>query len=122
MPTKKTPTAKHSNISGTANLKPWQPGQSGNPAGRPKHRVISEDIAEVLDEEVSSGLTKGHKIAQKLVAMAMAGNMAAIKEILDRTEGRPKQAIEHNGIDGSAILLSLQAQIDKVYRDSDLGD
>lgn len=38
-------------------------------------------------------------IADKLCAMAIEGDMAAIKEIGDRLEGRPKQAVDmdHSG-------------------------
>ena len=35
-------------------------------------------------------------IAENLVASAMEGNMDAIKEIGDRIDGRPKQAVEHS--------------------------
>src|SRR6266481_3282677 len=34
----------------TSRLKPWQPGQSGNPGGRPKKRPLSESYDELLRE------------------------------------------------------------------------
>ena len=33
-------------------------------------------------------------VAQTLVTMALSGDLAAIRELLDRTEGKPKQAID----------------------------
>jgi hypothetical protein len=36
-------------------------------------------------------------IADKLCKMAIDGDMQAIKEIGDRLEGRPRQAVEHSG-------------------------
>ena len=62
-------------------LKPqWEPGQSGNPNGRPKSSVTT-----LLKEKDT------HKIAQKLYEMALEGDLGAIKEYLDRTEGKVSQ-------------------------------
>ncbi len=33
------------------NLKPWKPGQSGNPKGRPKQKSIETVMREILGEE-----------------------------------------------------------------------
>ena len=51
-----------------ANLKPWQPGQSGNPQGRPKKKPITEmyeriladaDNLAIIEEAVVKALRKG---------------------------------------------------------------
>jgi len=50
------------------NLKPWKPGQSGNPSGRPKRRLIDEALEELLlrnDSELALA------IAKKLLARAI---------------------------------------------------
>jgi hypothetical protein len=39
--------------------------------------------------EADGEATKLHRVAQTLVTLAIDGNMAAIKEISDRLEGRP---------------------------------
>ncbi len=44
-------------------------------------------------------------IADKLCAMAMEGDIAAIKEIGDRLEGKPRQAVEHSGEGGGEIIF-----------------
>ncbi len=81
--TKDTPTA-------------FKPGQSGNPAGRPKSITLSEalrlELAKVLPNDTNER-TFAEVIAQSLVRAAATGNILAAKEIADRTEGKPKQAI-----------------------------
>lgn len=42
-------------------------------------------------------------IANKLIEKAEAGDIQAIKELGDRIDGRPMQAIEHSGPDGGEI-------------------
>jgi len=64
-------------------------GQSGNPAGRPKGAVnrttaISQAIIDAMqanDGELAA------KFGSRLVEMAMEGNSAAIKTVVDRAEG-----------------------------------
>jgi hypothetical protein len=36
-------------------------------------------------------------IAEKLIGMAEAGDLGAIREIFDRLEGKPRQSMEHSG-------------------------
>ena len=43
-------------------------------------------------------------IARRVVDMALAGNMAAIREIGDRIDGKPTQSIEAEG--GLVVVLS----------------
>jgi hypothetical protein len=82
--TKDTPTA-------------FKPGQSGNPAGRPKSITLSEalrlELAKMLPGDTQER-TFAEVIAQQLVRAAATGNILAAKEIADRTEGRPKQAVD----------------------------
>ena len=75
----------------------WKPGQSGNPAGRPKSITLSEalrlELAKVFPGDTQER-TFAEVIAQQLVRSAATGNILAAKEIADRTEGRPKQAVD----------------------------
>ncbi len=73
-------------------LKPYnfKPGQSGNPKGRPKGKTMSEALREAL--------MKPEVLDSILVAWinkAERGDMNAIKEMLDRTEGKVKERIDH---------------------------
>jgi hypothetical protein len=65
------------------NLKPWQKGQSGNPSGRPKQLIT--------DRLRARGEADWAKLEKKLWSMALAGELAAIREIYDRVEGRVPQ-------------------------------
>jgi hypothetical protein len=77
-----------------ANLKPFQKGQSGNPAGRPKAITLSEAIRAQLAQKYGADSTYAEEIARVLCAEAARGNVTAAREIADRTEGKPKQAID----------------------------
>jgi hypothetical protein len=75
------------------NLRPWKPGQSGNPGGRPKTAHISQALRTAL----ANG--KADEFAEILCAVASGRKkgtpvqLAALREIADRTEGRPHQSV-----------------------------
>lgn len=92
----------------------YKPGQSGNPSGRPEnHRAFGPTAKELLSSnniEIKmniNGNTKELKITSDkniyyaivcaLIHEALGGNIQAIKELLDRTEGTSKQTLELNG-------------------------
>jgi hypothetical protein len=75
----------------------WKKGQSGNLAGRPKSKTLSDAYRSKLEEAVPNdpeGRTWAELIAEAQVRDAVRGNVQAAKEIADRTEGRARQAIE----------------------------
>jgi len=65
----------------------WKPGQSGNPSGRPKSKPFKEALQEVISRVGLQGA------AAALVARANTGDVAAIKEIGDRLDGKVPQSI-----------------------------
>ena len=72
-------------------LKPWKPGQSGNPSGRPKKdRALTAALEVELDKKVGRK-TKRQLVAAKVVSLALDGDMTAAKFLADRTEGLPVQ-------------------------------
>ncbi len=78
-------------------LKPyiWKPGQSGNPNGRPKVKVISEYVREKLaDIDPSTGKPVGEMIAEKLILQAIQGENDARTTVLNRTEGMVMQTYQ----------------------------
>jgi Family of unknown function (DUF5681) len=93
---------KKSNPKSLANLKPWQPGQSGNPGGRPK-RLLAEAYQTHLgctEKGDAQKRTYAELIALAQIRKALRGNTMAAKEIADRTEGRARQAIELTAPEG----------------------
>jgi len=57
-------------------------------------------------------VTKLRAIAEKLVTAAEAGESWAIKEVADRIDGKPMQAVEHSGEDGAPISMILRKVVD----------
>lgn len=91
-------------MANSENLKePWKSGDpSPNPSGRPVgSRSMSTILKELLDEDIEvNGVKLPFKdaIVRKLIKKANAGNLRAIQEIFDRTEGKSKQEIKLEGI------------------------
>lgn len=99
-----------------ANLKPFQPGQSGNPSGRPEGaRNRSTVLKELLRTicEFTNPLTLRKETADletqimaALAAKARRGDIAAIKEIQDTLYGKVTDKQELSG-DLNVNMLSL---------------
>lgn len=76
----------------------FQPGQSGNPAGRPKGIVFLSEayraqLAKPMPGDVQ-GRTYAEVIAETVCSMAATGNFVAAKEVADRSEGKAKQTVD----------------------------
>lgn len=76
----------------------WKPGQSGNPKGRPKKgQSLTEALSIRLDAPVlfdGQTMPGREAVARKLVALALDGDVAAIRYIYDRVDGLPTARIE----------------------------
>jgi hypothetical protein len=84
---------------------PWRPGESGNPAGRPRRRPISDAYDELLQRlapeklrrelDLSEGATYADALAATLINAACKGRVAEAREIREAVEGkageRPKE-------------------------------
>lgn len=66
----------------------FMPGQSGNPAGRPKGPSLTRLLREALDADDGAA---ADAIVQRIIASAKGGNFKYIKLIFDRIDG-PVQA------------------------------
>jgi hypothetical protein len=76
----------------------WKKGESGNPAGGQRRKLITGHIERELmqlaeDAEKDGDATKARRIAEKVIALAMAGNPWAIQFVTERTEGKPDQNV-----------------------------
>jgi hypothetical protein len=70
-------------VANNANLKPWRPGQSGNPAGHSKARRASKALAARLDAGRAAD-----QLAAAWLALALAGDPVFFAMLLNRIEGR----------------------------------
>lgn len=73
----------------------FQPGQSGNPNGRPpKGYSVTETIREMMDENPEIKKALGAKIFQ----MALNGDITAIKTIWNYLDGMPRESVDLNAM------------------------
>ena len=77
---------------------PFRPGQSGNPGGRPKQKAFTEALRTELARAGDDSQAL-RAIASKLIAMAVGGDLSAIREIADRLEGKSTQTAAISGDD-----------------------
>lgn len=72
-------------------------GVKGKSGRKPNEHVFRFALTERLDEiDPVSGRKKLFSIAEKLVDMALGGDMQAIKELMDRVDGKPAQSLVHS--------------------------
>ena len=90
----------------------WQPGQSGNPAGRPPGiRYLSELARDILRDTRkgdTDGKTTDELVVLALVKQALKGNTKAIEMIHDWTEGK---VTDTHRIESEGIVSILYKQV-----------
>lgn len=77
----------------------FRPGQSGNPAGRPPTRQITDRLRAALEEIGDDGRPLAEAVMRQWLTMVADGDVSALRELLDRVEGTIMQAhkLEHDG-------------------------
>lgn len=79
-------------------------------AGRKGEKIWADAVRRAVMRRLEDEEGKPQKIerlADKIVEAGMAGDMAAIKEIGDRLDGKAKQQTEVSGPEGGAIPMSI---------------
>lgn len=94
----------------------FEKGKSGNPSGRPKEKVFTDALRVAVLREDDEGKVKLHRIAERLVAEAMAGESWAIQQVADRLDGKPAQAIIGGDPDDPA--LNIIQRIERIIVDA----
>ena len=94
----------------------WTKGQpSPNPGGRPRTTPLSDAYRRLLEAPYpgdAHGRTYVQRIAEVVCYQAGSGDLAAIREIADRTEGRPRQNVEMNPMDLDLSKLSPEQRLE----------
>jgi hypothetical protein len=82
-----------------ANLHKFQPGVSGNPGGRPKRKPFLEEIERWMaghPEDVTAAI-------KRAFASAKLGDLATLRELMDRVDGPITTKQEITGADGGPV-------------------
>jgi hypothetical protein len=82
------------------------PQGNQNAAKGKRWTLALEQAMAKMDESRVDGWTTMQLLAQQLVNEAMSGDIAALKEIGDRFEGKPKQQLEHTGVNDGPIRVT----------------
>lgn len=90
---------------------PFEPGQSGNPAGSQKLKRFYNALDRAIVQDDSKRLRAA---AEKLLDLAAAGESWATQMLADRLDGKPAQTIQGPGDDGAHKVI---AQIEQVIVD-----
>ena len=120
-----TSTNKTGNARKVENLIPHQfkPGESGNPAGRPKRLPVTDFITEQLEKPIPATMraqlpalftevygenaTFGQMLAYKVIAQAAKGDIQAMNTVLDRVEGKVRQNVGVSGENSGPVEFRL---------------
>lgn len=70
----------------------FQPGQSGNPGGKTKLRILTEDLRKV----VAQNPDRVRKISEHVLTEAENGDLAYIQFLYDRLDGKAAQTVDIN--------------------------
>jgi len=90
----------------------WVAGQSGNPSGRPKRKLIQETIhAKFIALDSTSGRPVVEAVVDAMIRAALQGNVNAFTALSDRLEGKPVQQVAADEGGNDRLLESFQTLI-----------
>jgi hypothetical protein len=74
---------------------PFKKGHSGNPRGRPRSgQAMTDFIRRELSHKDANGVPQKRAVARKLIDLALAGDIHAMKYLIDRIDGKPKEMVD----------------------------
>lgn len=101
------------------NLKPFVKGQSGNPKGRPEgsksFRTLIKQFLETAEVDVKGEKKDGYYavVAALYNKATKKGDIKAIREILDRIDGKTVQAIEQHNTGEQKLTVTVTSYADE---------
>src|SRR3712207_6345762 len=96
--------AKQRETSDHARGRPFAKGQSGNPKGRPKN---GHTLADALRSELTPD--RRAQVVQAIIERAVSGDVAAIKLLFERVDGRVPRPLELTGEGGGPVIVERRA-------------
>jgi hypothetical protein len=100
----------HKHPNSIKNLKPYVPGQSGNPGGRPKNDIAAEIARAIFAND-------GEAIYKAFAKSLRTGNAYAYSVLADRGFGKLKEKIEHSA--DAEMLAALESGRKRTKNDDD---
>ncbi len=70
-------------------------------------------LAAALEKRGTDKVQALHAVADKLIETALEGNIHAIREVADRLDGKPAQAVNLGDHEGNALTINLVQYSDK---------
>jgi len=94
----------------------WTRGTSGNVGGRPRRgQALADLLRSELDKPGPDGRSRGERIARKLVELAEAGDVRAIRECYDRVLGKaPMTLRQEHRFDREDYLEGIVTEQDEI--------
>ncbi len=83
---------------------PFQKGQSGNPSGKRKDKLMHDALRLEITQLKPDDLRSARSIVRKLLEKAAGGEPWAMGEVFDRLDGKAVQAINAEVKSGPAEL------------------
>lgn len=98
-------------MAGNPHPKPFaKTGAAANPNGRPKKEWTFKGLIEdALEEQNEKKIPYKKILMYKLRELGLKGDIAAIKEIMNRLDGMPTQKQEISGKDGDPLSINIIA-------------
>jgi hypothetical protein len=112
--------------------KPWKPGESGNPRGRPrKENTYSDTVRALLEateidvtfttadgktqhRRVTSSKNLYYGIAAAQIMEAMKGDTTAARELIDRVQGKPLASVDVHSSHTERREIDITARIEEL--------
>ena len=94
--------------------RPFPPGVSGNPNGRPKDQFSFMGILRsALAEENKSGKSVGERIVRRYIKLALQGNQQAAEALMARIDGKPAQSLTLKGDSDAPLHVRHSARLEQ---------